>query len=163
MSSLNKIEAKAYQDPESGLIFELYPIDDGGKVMFNLDGSPYKFKNFVLGMSRNENSLQSLFLHVPIMTSEDLIKIGELDYIDLPYPKEEIEALTDVLVRFEMKKEAIDKFLTPKFGSVKDLKQFLDLKDDVGGSVVLDFYYYTIASIENPFQHLIKPPILADD
>lgn len=155
-NALNKVEAKAFEDPETGLIHEIYPVEDGKKVSFNLDGAPFKFKNFILGMSRQEETLTALFIHVPVMTSEELLQIGDLEYINLPMPKEELEKISDVMVRFDMKQEALDQFVNPQFANVKDLKQFLDIKDDIGGNVIIDFYYYNVSHIENPYEKIIN-------
>jgi len=155
MSSLNKVEAKAFQDPNSGLIYEIYPIDDGKKVMFNLDGSPFKFKSFILVTKRLENTIQEIFLHIPFLSGEELVKIGA--QVQLNQPAEQIAEMGELTVRLDLKKEPIEKFLNPKFSSVNDLKAFLDIKDDIGGSVILDFYYYNLTSIENPFEKFFTP------
>lgn len=152
-----KVNAKAFQDPESGIIYEIYPIENGKQVMFNLDGMPFKFDQFILLTSRMGDALSSVTIHVPKISSQNLQKITEF----LPLPEMlnvNVEEEEDLTVRFEIKPEAIEKFITPVFKNVTDLKSFLDIKDDIGGSVILDFYYYVISNIEVPYLNLIKKP-----
>jgi len=152
-----KVNAKAFQDPESGLIYEIYPIENGKQVMFNLDGVPFKFDQFVLLTSRMGDAISSVSIYVQSLSSQNLEKITE--FLALPEVLNvNIEEEENLTVRFDIKQEAIDKFINPVFKNISDLKGFLDIKDDIGGSVVLDFYYYIISNIEVPYLNLIKKP-----
>jgi hypothetical protein len=144
---MENIETKAFLDQETGDVYEIYTVFDGKKVAFNLDGVPFKFENFLLVTIRKEDTISSVFLHIPRLSQEGLDKLST--YLELPMDKYDIREMGDeVVVRIELKEEAINKFINPKFNTVRTVKQFFMLRDDVGGSVLLDFFYYTITSIE---------------
>ena len=146
---MENVEAKAYLDEETNDIYELYTIFDGNKVAFNLDGIPFKFENFILVMVRQEETIKTLVIHIPALSQEGLKQLNT--YLELPteIDRNDIEEMGDSLVvRFELKEEAITKFINPKFSTIRNLKQFFMMRDDLGGSVILDFYYYNISLIE---------------
>lgn len=153
---MQNVDAKAFLDEESGDIYEIYTIYDGENVVFNLDGVPFKFDNLILITCRNDETIKAVIIHIPKLSQEGLLKIGT--FLELPLDKYEIEEMgEELVVRLEMKEEAINKFINPKFPMVRNLKQFFMIRDDVGGSVVLDFYYYTLPLIEP-----VPPPVLEE-
>jgi hypothetical protein len=165
--NLSEIKPKAFQDPESGVIYEIYPIVEGKKITFNLDGVPFKFKNFLFITTRlEENALTGCFIHAPKVEAEGILKINET--LEFPEPAEEGEPITkdmvmelgEVDIRFQIKEEAITKFINPKFANIKNVKQIFALRDDIGGSVILDFYYYTIIMLTPPF---VEPPLSEEE
>jgi hypothetical protein len=161
--NLAEITPKAFQDPETGVIFEMYPIIDGSKITLNLDGMPFKFKNFLFITTRvEENALTGAFIHAPKVTAEDVLKLNET--MEFPVPgedtpamtKEQVIELAEVDLRLEISEEAITKFINPKFANINNVKQLFAVRDDIGGSVVLDFYYYKIILLEPPY---VEPPV----
>lgn len=150
MSGLDNVQGRSYQNTETNEIYEIYPIPDGSKIAFNLDGIPFKFDKFLLVTTRLENTISSVFIQAPSLRIDSLYKISES--IKLPMEKYEIEEMGEILnVRFELKEEAINKFVNPKFPTINSLKQFFMLRDDIGANVIPDFYYYDITMIEPPY------------
>jgi len=156
--SLAELVPKAFQDPETGVIYEIYQIIDGKKITLNFDGMPFKFKNFLFITTRvEENALTGCFIHAPKVQSEDILKLNE----QLPFPatgedgesmsKDQVMELGELDIRLQIKEDAIVKFINPKFSTVKNIKQLFSLRDDIGGSVVLDFFYYDIILLTPPF------------
>lgn len=150
MNVLDRVDGKSYKNLETNEIYELYPIFDATKIVFNLDGIPFKFDKFLLVTIRNENTITSVIIQATSLDINSLYKISET--LTLPISKSEIEDMGEVLnVRFEMKEDAINKFVNPKFNSIRNLKQFFMIRDDIGANVILDFYYYNITAIEPPY------------
>ncbi|MFN8578299.1 MAG: hypothetical protein U0354_15785 [Candidatus Sericytochromatia bacterium] len=144
---MNNIDVKAFLDPETNDIHEIYTIFDGKNVTFNLNGAPFKFENFILVTTRQKDVLSSIFIHIPRLSQEGLEKIST--FLELPVDKYDLKEMgEELVVRLEMKEEAITKFINPKFNTIRNLKQFFMMRDDVGGSVILDFFYYTITNVE---------------
>ncbi|MBC7473631.1 MAG: hypothetical protein H7263_05020 [Candidatus Sericytochromatia bacterium] len=152
----DEIDPKAFLDPTNNFIYEIYPIITGKDYTFNLDGIPFRFDRFLLITVREELVVQNLFIQIPRLNSQNILEISSMTDLaykdeDDRFTKEEVKEMDEMTVRLELKQDAIDKFLNPKFPMFRSIKNLFDLRDDVGGSVVLDFYYYNMILIEDPY------------
>jgi len=149
-----EIRPKAYQDPESSQIYEVYPIDNAKLISFNLNGELFKFEQFLFILTRTENLISKIFIHVPKISFDNLSKIAK--YLTLPPLKESLANNDELTIRLELKQEAIEKFINPNITSMKNLKNLFELKDDMNGSILLDFYYYDVIYAEEVYLPLIR-------
>jgi len=149
-----EIRPKAYQDPETLLIYEIYPIENAKQISFNLNGELFKFEHFLFILTRTEDLISKIFIQVPKISFENLSKIAK--YLKIPSIKESWENNENLTIRLELKKEAIEKFINSNFSSIKTLKNLFELKDEMNGSILFDFYYYDVVYAEEVYLPLIR-------
>lgn len=127
----------------------------GKKYIFNLDGEPFSFDN--------DFSITLEFTSMGCMVSANIIATGQPPEKvialnasgQLSLPKTcaiSLEALRahtgKVSLRMPLQETALSRWVNPYLSiMVPGYQSFMQLKDNVGGSVILDLFYYTIDSI----------------
>nr|BAJ98973.1 predicted protein [Hordeum vulgare subsp. vulgare] len=123
----------------------------GKKYLFNLDGNAFTFDGeFCLKLAFKEiGKLQRASLHA---TSQPVSKIVDLCALVTVPPKITTEQIREhdgrVSITLSLMADPINKWINPYLSMmVAGFHSFLMLKDSVGGSIVMDFFYYAVSSI----------------
>eukprot|EP00899_Mesostigma_viride_P025399 jgi/Mesvir1/6043/Mv00780-RA.1 len=158
-----------FADGSSHLVFSFW----GQQIMFNLDGEPFKFyPYFDMGMlvGGSPPRLQELYLEARDCPAPLLLRLCGCSLLAFdPLVTEQLQRWLGptghgevARLRLDLKPAAISKFINPQWDKLASVVQLLDLKDDVGGNVALDFYYYTVAKVDYrwapPYQPVCPPP-----
>lgn len=127
----------------------------GKKYIFNLDGDPFSFDNdFTITLEfASIGCMVSATIIATGQPAEKVITLNASGQLSLPKNSninmEIIRAHTGrVSLRLPLQETALSRWVNPYLAvMVPGYQSFMQLKDNVGGSVVLDLFYYTIDSV----------------
>lgn len=127
----------------------------GKKYIFNLDGDPFSFDNdFTITLEfASIGCMVSATIIATGQPPEKVLTLNASGQLSLPknsdLTMEIIRGHTGrISLRLPLQETALSRWVNPYLSvMVPGYQSFMQLKDSVGGSVVLDLFYYTIDSV----------------
>lgn len=155
-------EAHHYQ------IVHYYVLDSFARtVLFNLDGQGIAFPSFELVICFDPIALTFQWVHLVLRNIPKPLFDKLRQYVRNNVVREEhFDQFDHFITVGEVvlgltEHDAIRSFIDPCL-PVESMKEFLELRDDIGGSVILDFFYYSVVSVNFEPQQVHSNALLKD-